>query len=427
VEFLLDQDNNYYFMEMNTRLQVEHPVTEKITGFDLVEWQINIARGETLPVDQSAVGLKGHAIEARIYAEDPANNFLPASGKITHLQLPDESPELRVDNGTAVNETVGVFYDPMMMKVIGWGSSRDACISNLTVALGQLQVAGISTNRDFLIGMLNDKVFKAGGITTNYLDSLSSLSSLSPQSGEITEEVRSKQKAREVKDGGGDDEDKKSDLETDLALCAASLYITRLLPNRFNAEPLSPWDSLIGFRINQPAEAIIPLRFSGESYHLNIFNRSTFNASGMNAVCIKLDNRQYDLHLNNSSQRIAFSWQGQPFHYGYHQSGDYLTLFSDRRTFEVQLRDDYTQTILEEEGRLQAPMSGKIIEILAKSGEQVSKGQALIVMEAMKMEHTIIAPSNGRIKALNLAVDDLVEEGIALMEFEPDDTGVDIG
>ncbi|MEX2490118.1 MAG: biotin carboxylase N-terminal domain-containing protein, partial [Pseudomonadales bacterium] len=170
VEFLLAPDDTFYFMEMNTRLQVEHPVTEAITGFDLVEWQLRVASGEPLPATQDQVTIRGHAMEARIYAEDPLNDFLPASGQIRYLDLPAESADLRIDNGVATGDLVGVFYDPMLMKLIARGSDRNATVHHLRHGLQQLHLAGITTNRDFLLAILDNETFQNGEVTTNWLD-----------------------------------------------------------------------------------------------------------------------------------------------------------------------------------------------------------------------------------------------------------------
>ncbi|MFO7536608.1 MAG: acetyl-CoA carboxylase biotin carboxylase subunit, partial [Chloroflexota bacterium] len=170
VEFLLDRAGSFYFMEMNTRLQVEHPVTEMITGQDLVKWQLQIASGEKLPLTQEHIRINGHALEARIYAEDPANDFLPASGTLTFLQPPEESDHVRVDTGVLQGDEVSVYYDPMIAKLIVWDESRDKALHRLTKALAEYRIAGMATNIDFLYNLVCCEAFKRADIDTGFIE-----------------------------------------------------------------------------------------------------------------------------------------------------------------------------------------------------------------------------------------------------------------
>ena len=170
VEFIADQDGRFYFMEMNTRLQVEHPVTEMITGLDLVEWQLRVAAGEPLPLAQEQLSIHGHAIEARIYAEDPARDFLPAAGRIAHLRVPQTSPHVRIDSGVRVGDEIGVNYDPMIAKLICWDTDRASALRRLRVALGEYQVAGLTTNISFLSALTLHRAFAQAGSDPALLD-----------------------------------------------------------------------------------------------------------------------------------------------------------------------------------------------------------------------------------------------------------------
>src|ERR1700720_1903094 len=170
VEFLVDEAQNFYFMEMNTRLQVEHPVTEFITGIDLVEWQVRLAQGARLPKQQHEITQHGAAMEARLYAEDPQHGYLPSIGRITHLHWPDSAPGLRLDVGFDAGDEVSTFYDPMLGKIVAWGESRGEAADRLRRALEDLEIVGVATNRALLTSVLADELFRAGGVATNFLD-----------------------------------------------------------------------------------------------------------------------------------------------------------------------------------------------------------------------------------------------------------------
>jgi 3-methylcrotonyl-CoA carboxylase alpha subunit len=357
VEFLLEQNGNFYFMEMNTRLQVEHPVTELITGVDLVEWQLNIAMGEPLPLTQGDIGINGHAVEIRLYAEDPLNDFLPASGKIEYLKIPDN---VRVDSGVVEGDSIGVFYDPMMMKIIAWGQTRQDAIDRLTAALFDLHVAGIKTNRDFLVCLLQDDTFRKGESTTDYLDTQSVFDAASAQNFHE-------------------------------ALAAVAAY-------QLSKDDSSPWTSETNFRLNQPnARKLILFLEENEQ----VVSTAEINGS--------IDiNTSYGQSTHRPEQSPAvFQMQNQ------------VTVFLPNRTINIDLPSSTSQHASETEKNVNAPMSGKLISLLVQANSQVEAGTPLAVIEAMKMEHTICAPSDGKVHEIYFSVGDMVDEGLELLNFTP--------
>ncbi|MDG1292899.1 MAG: acetyl-CoA carboxylase biotin carboxylase subunit, partial [Pseudomonadales bacterium] len=249
VEFLLDKDGSFYFMEMNTRLQVEHPITEMITGQDLVEWQLNVAAGEALPLQQEQLSINGHAFEARIYAEDPANDFLPASGQLSFLQTPKASQHVRIDTGVRQGDEVSVFYDPMISKLIVWDNDRDKALQRLTKALGEYYISGITTNIDFLHRLANCEPFKKADIDTRFIEkNYDEIFNADVESAFQSDDVKGDKETNKEKE-------KKKKEET---YYLAALYC--LLEQAQNAsadsihssDPHSPWHSGDAWRLNQP-------------------------------------------------------------------------------------------------------------------------------------------------------------------------------
>ena len=383
VEFLLDEDDQFYFMEMNTRLQVEHAVTEMITGLDLVEWQLNIAMGGELPSRQQDIKVSGHAIEVRIYAEDPLNDFLPASGRITHLRLPDVHSGLRIDSGISCFDQVSVFYDPMLMKLISWAKNRHQCIGQLAIAISELEIAGVRTNRDFLQNLISHPTFQDGGLATDYLDD---------HLGEILKPL--------------DDEN------LHIAICAVAIYLVRGENDESRLRVQSPWFSETSFRINAPAVTRLSLEIGQQLISLEIEttgNQFIVSALNLTSICT----------ANLKGPRLELTRNQSLYPYQIHRNHDTITLFSNNQTFEFRLPDE---DILDadDEGSLQAPMAGKIVAILVTAGTHVKKGAPLAIIEAMKMEHTLKAPASGTVVEVYFSESDLVDEGIALFDFETD-------
>ncbi|MDI4666548.1 acetyl/propionyl/methylcrotonyl-CoA carboxylase subunit alpha [Xanthobacter autotrophicus] len=388
VEFIAEGEH-FYFMEMNTRLQVEHPVTESITGQDLVEWQIRVAEGETLPLAQADIPLKGHAIEVRLYAEDPARDFLPQVGRLDHLVLPSHLQGTRVDTGVRSGDTVSIHYDPMIAKIIVSGADRTEAVRRLDAALAATEVVGLATNRVFLKAIAAHPAFAAAELDTNFIarhqDQL-----LPPP--------------RPVDD-------------TVLALAALSILKEEARQSAEAvdaADPWSPWGLAPGWRLNRDAH--VDLTFADRERRITV--RAHFRPAGfiLSLPC-------GDMSVEGDAEAdgtIRARLDGVALSARVIRSGAHLTVFVRGGEYGVEFIDPRlaSQAATGTAGRLVAPMPGTIIRIAVEEGQEVAKGAALVVVEAMKMEHTVAAPRDGKVKALKFAVGDLVDEGAELLVLE---------
>jgi 3-methylcrotonyl-CoA carboxylase alpha subunit len=389
VEFIAEQDGRFYFMEMNTRLQVEHPVTEMVTGLDLVELQIRVAAGEALPFSQKDLRLEGHAIEARIYAEDPARDFLPSTGRLVHVGFPPEGADVRIDAGVESGDEITPWYDPMIAKLIVRGADRAAALARLRQALADVEIAGVKTNVAFLRRLVASRAFSRAELDTGLIE-------------------RSRHEIFPKRDAIG----------TDVLAAAAFAelaYEERAARERAqgSGDPYSPWHRVDGWRLNEDSHHDF-LFVDGESEHPV---RLHFSGSG--------------LRLEVQGREHAFA--GKPLERGA------LSIRLDERTYHARaLRDgddwhvfaggDYRRLTLrhglpgqDEEGRsgsLAAPMPGRIVQVMSRPGETVKKGQPLLILEAMKMEHTITAPADGVVKEIHFAAGEQVVEGAELVTLE---------
>ena len=397
VEFIVDVANGladapFYFMEMNTRLQVEHPVTELITGEDLVEWQIRVAAGELLPRVQDDIDLDGHAIEVRLYAENPAQDFLPATGRLERFRPPADADFLRVDTGVREGDTVGEHYDPMIAKIIAWGEDREAALAHLVRGLEETEVAGLTTNLAFLRRAAGHPEFAAGAIDTGFI----------PR--HIDELV---------------DQPASPGIET-LALACLGLLAARYERAAEAAaaseDPVSPWHWPSGWQPNLPIEEV--QRFE--------------DATGTEiAVTITRVKEGYRVETDGESVQAALR--------SFEQDGA-LEVEIDGRTLQAVvlagqesmrvIRAGRTETLrrlsakfdpdeeAEGPGTLTAPMPGKILELRVGDGETVEKGQTVLLMEAMKMEYTLTAPRAGTLAGLAVEIGSQVAEGELLARIE---------
>ena len=390
IEFLMDGSGAFYFMEMNTRLQVEHPVTEMITGLDLVEWQLRVAAGERLPLSQEEITLSGHAIEARLYAENPERGFLPSTGSVAHLRLPGPGEALRVETGVRAGDRVSPFYDPMLAKLVVWGPDRAGALRRLRGALAETEVVGPSTNLEFLTRLAHHDAFASGGVATGFVhDHAAEL--LAPAA-------------------PPDDE----------ALAVAALWLLCLQRQRAaeraaaSADPHSPWHRVDGWRLNDVGHQTLRLRAAGEvvdtdaqadgaDWRLRINGRELVGSAELGA-----------------DGRLEVELDGARWRAGVAAFGDQLHLFTPRGRYQVQRIDPLAIAAAEDEvgDVLTAPMPGRIVRQLIAAGDRVGRGAPLLVLEAMKMEHTIVAPGDGRVAALRYAEGDQVEEGAVLLDFE---------
>jgi 3-methylcrotonyl-CoA carboxylase alpha subunit len=391
VEFILDADGRFYFMEMNTRLQVEHPVTEAITGLDLVEWQLRVAAGEPLPLRQQDLSIRGHAIEARLYAEDPENGFLPAIGRLTRLAFPPSASdsELRVDSGVRQGDEISLHYDPMIAKLIAWGGDREQARRRLRRALLETRIAGVRTNRAFLARLLATPSFAGGAVHT----------------GLIEEERAALLPPSEPAD--------------DVALAAATLHL--ILEGRAavarraasSDDPHSPWHACDGWRLNLEAY---------EQYHFRDGERRVTVTAHYRRDGLVLDlpggSRPVDGAATEAGLRLALDGLQRPVEI--ERDGHALSVTVDGVTSSLAVEDPLAATAAETAGpgRLTAPMPGKVVAVAVSVGDAVRRGERLIVLEAMKMEHSIAAPADGIVAELRYAPGDLVEEGAELVRLE---------
>jgi len=397
VEFLYDEDGSFYFMEMNTRLQVEHPVTEKITGQDLVEWQLKVAAGQDIPVAQDDLSINGHAFEVRIYAEDPRQDFLPATGTLLHLNTPDENEHVRIDTGVRQGDTVSVHYDPMIAKLIVWDHDRNAALARLRGALAQYQVVGLTTNIEFLSALAHSEGFEALDLDTNFIE---------------------RYRDDLILDDAAADDD---------ALVAATVY--QLLQRQAAAEdnalnssdPYSPWNQVNGWRLNTDNHHAFEYIDYVDSIPNEVSVTTHFRGSAQQTgYLLELPSGELDVHsaqLNGNNLRLDVA--GKRFN---------ATVVDDSTKLHVFVNGNYQ--VLEkvvrglagdaEEagGNLTAPMPGTVIEVLVAEGDTVEAGQPLIILEAMKMEHTINAPTAGSVSEVLYAAGDLVGDGAELLILE---------
>mgnify|MGYP005987038727 CR=1 FL=1 len=404
VEFLYEegkpgQNGTFYFMEMNTRLQVEHPVTEMITGQDLVVWQLKVAQGETLPVTQEQLSINGHSMEVRIYAEDPDNEFLPTTGTLDYLQLPKLiEGKVRLDTGVKQGDDVSPYYDPMISKLIVWGEDRAQCLSTLKHALQEYQIAGVTTNLSFLRRIVNVEAFQQGEVSTQFIE-------------EFNDQLITHDDVK----------------QHHLLAATAHHMLTRqsLGQNHVNASDdlNSPWHNQNTLRLNQAAREILSfIRKDGEACSVIVDTLSkcswhvTLNNNGKSesiALSARLEGNQIQYEMDAQGSGASNWYTARVIHH----DGNLWVYDSDGESQLQFHKKDYNQQD-EMQGSLKAPMKGTIIQVDATAGQSVKAGDVLMIMEAMKMEHAIKAPEDGKVKEISFQVGDLVDEGALLIEME---------
>jgi 3-methylcrotonyl-CoA carboxylase alpha subunit len=397
VEFLYDPaDSSFYFMEMNTRLQVEHPVTELITGQDLVEWQLRVAAGEPLPLQQEDLRVDGHAIEVRLYAEDPDRGFLPQTGRLEHLGFPVAGPHVRIDGGVRAGDAISIHYDPMIAKLIVWDADRSAAVRRLRAALAETQVVGLATNAGLLSALAAHPAFLAAELDTRFIERYQDtlLPGPVPASGRV------------------------------LALAVLGLLLERAAQTRAaalaSADPHSPWHDSRGWRLNGEAGESLLLRdAAGERSVKLLYRRDGYQLAlpGDEALEVRGTlGEDGTLKADLDGVRLAARWM---------RRGPEITVFADGAGHRLFLVDALAEAMEHESpgGKLTAPMPGKIIALLVEPGTGVTAGTPLVVLEAMKMEHTLKAPKDGTVTGIRYAVGDQVEEGVELITFEGENEG----
>jgi 3-methylcrotonyl-CoA carboxylase alpha subunit len=384
IEFVSD-GKDVFFIEMNTRLQVEHPVTELITGIDLVEWQLRVAFGEKLPLSQDQIRMNGHAIEARVYAENPQKNFMPSVGRIRTWHLPAEADGLRIDAGYREGDTVSPYYDAMLAKVIAFAPTREAAIDRLNHGLEETDVRGIVTNIPFLSALVTHPDVRANRIDTGFIErQLKTLTEAAATPG-------------------------------DLELAAAVAAILDEEAKTVQGEARSPWSSFgwmpvgrreraFSFRVGQAAEQKVTLRYGKGPSSLVIGERDAIFASSASEC------GGYDVTLDGMKSSVHAVVEGHEL---------YLRTRNGR--FELHWVDPFGGETEEQIGddRIVAPLPGTVVALLAEEGATLEKGAPILTLEVMKMEQTLRAPFAGVVKKIKCKVGDIVQEGAELAEVEP--------
>ncbi|MCO6442277.1 MAG: acetyl/propionyl/methylcrotonyl-CoA carboxylase subunit alpha [Nitrococcus mobilis] len=387
VEFIVEPGGAFYFMEMNTRLQVEHPVTELVTGLDLVEWQVRIAAGEHLPLSQAELALRGHAFEARIYAEDPRNEFLPAPGRLDHLRMPPTGAHVRIDTGVRAGDAISVHYDPLIAKLIVWDMDRAGALRHLRHALAQFQVTGTNTNLEFLQRLASHAALVAGELDTSFIERFRN--DLLPPLRRASDRV--------------------------LALACLAVLLrddeTARRQAAASGDPYSPWHRTDGWVLNDDnhhtlhfhddrADIAITAHYRPKHYLLDLPGGT---------VCARGTlERDTDIHAELDGMQVTATVA---------QRGTELTVFWEGFSHRLLLHDPLTAGMEDEirEGSLKAPMPGTVVRLLVTPGDEVTEGQPLLVLEAMKMEYTIKATTDGIIELIGFKEGEQVQEGAELL------------
>jgi 3-methylcrotonyl-CoA carboxylase alpha subunit len=384
VEFIAEGDR-FYFMEMNTRLQVEHPVTECVTGLDLVEWQLRVACGEALPVGEADLRLRGHAIEARLYAEDPSRGFLPSTGTLAHLQLPAYGQGVRVDTGVRQGDAITPYYDPMIAKLIVYGSDRAAAVSRLRAALDDCQVAGVHTNLELLRAIASTDAYAAGEVDTGFIGRHPEV--LNAETSAIDRGVARAAAALDVL--------QRQVTEAPVAAC----------------DPYSPWGAGDAWRMNGMGYQDLLICEGADSIQVRAHRlgggawRLDWPSGGATA---ELAPDGGSLRLDGVLHRLAIV----PRPGG-------RTVILRGRNHDVTVDDPLAPPLAQggAEGRLTAPIPARVTRVMVMAGDTVAKGAVLLTLEAMKMEISISAPFDGVIEQVRHEAGDMVEEGMVLVEF----------
>ncbi|GIC79535.1 acetyl/propionyl/methylcrotonyl-CoA carboxylase subunit alpha [Moritella sp. F3] len=412
VEFLYDEQGQFYFMEMNTRLQVEHPVTEMVTGLDLVEWQLYIANGAPLPLTQTQVKVTGHAIEVRIYAEDTDKDFIPASGHIAFLNQPIESKHVRIDTGVIEGDEISPYYDPMIAKIIVWDHTRDLAITRLKTALSNYKIAGIKTNIGFLTQLSHVPALQKANLNTDFLQTHAALLSVVPDN-----------------------------INYALLLAALALQLQAKQPNALNhtlnsdiEAHHSPWAQTTGWRLNQPATNTVKLATANNSQAQEQHQYSLDVTTLTQGYQIKLhshanEQQEYQVHGELLGHELGAFIDGHRVKATVVISALQVTVFYAGKTtllfrqtakqITMQNNSSTTNINTTADTKITAPMNGVIVSVLCQPNQVVEAGEPLVVMEAMKMECNITAPTAGTVITVCYQDGDMVEDGAELIQLTP--------
>ncbi|KAH7661479.1 3-methylcrotonyl-CoA carboxylase alpha subunit protein [Dioscorea alata] len=424
VEFIMDTTSGqFYFMEMNTRLQVEHPVTEMIVGQDLVEWQIRVANGEPLPLTQAEIPLRGHAFEARIYAENVPRGFLPATGKLHHYHPVSVSPTVRVETGVAEGDTVSMHYDPMIAKLVVWGENRNAALVNLKNCLLNFQVAGLPTNINFLQRLANHWAFAQGVVETHFIEKFKNDLFL-----DSSEEVAKAHNAAKVSAALVAACICDREHITSKELFAACTGGDRLLPLWYTNPP---------FRMHHPAKRTVELEWDKEqidesqevfkfiiTYQLDgsylIEQAEDGNSCGWEIKVVHLGNNEFRVNMDGQHTHVTLALYSQDsmrhLHIWhdehYHHYSQIIKL--ERGNDDGSQHKSRFEVTSHPKGSVLAPMAGLVVKVLVENGASVEGGQPVLVLEAMKMEHVVKSPNAGYVDGLQVAVGQQVNDNSVL-------------
>ncbi|PPT90612.1 3-methylcrotonyl-CoA carboxylase [Xanthomonas theicola] len=389
VEFIVAPDGAFYFMEMNTRLQVEHPVTECITGTDLVEWQLRVAAGQPLPRRQHQLAIRGHALEARLYAEDPARGFLPSTGRLQHLRLPTVDAHTRVDAGVEQGDVIGPHYDPMIAKLIVWDETRERALRRMQAALAACQLVGVATNAAFLQRLVGTAAFAGADLDTALIE---------------------REHAALFAAAA-------APAESAWTLAALACLLHERATTAQPGDPHSPWDLGDGWRLGAPAPRNLTLQHGD--------TRRTLRATATDAGWRVHDSATATTRLAAGELRdgrLQIHLDAQRVHADAVFAGTCLHLFVDGQVHLFERHDPLAEDDrpVADSGGLTAPMPGRIVALLVAPGTRVARGTPLLVLEAMKMEHTLQAPADGVVHGYRVREGELVGDGVALLDFEVD-------
>ncbi len=392
VEFIVAADGTFYFMEMNTRLQVEHPVTEMVTGLDLVEWQLRVAAGEPLPLAQEQLAIRGHALEARVYAEDPAKGFLPTTGTLAHLAPPAESLHVRVDTGVEEGDAISPFYDPMVSKLIVWAENREQALVRMLQALADYRIVGVANNIDFLSRLVASPAFSSADLDTALIERESTY--LFPEEAPPPAEVWLVAALGE--------------------LLRESAYANTSA--RSGSDPCSPWHVRDGWRLNATGRRSLYFRLGELQKTVQVSYHGTHFA-------LEVDGQTSLAHGELGARgQLRIACDGRRMDATCIAAGSLRHVFLHGRCWQLVSVDPlyHAGEGSGAEGGLTAPLQGRVIAHLAEVGVPLAKGAPLLILEAMKMEHTLTAPAAGRVQAFRYAVGEQVADGVELVDYAYD-------
>jgi 3-methylcrotonyl-CoA carboxylase alpha subunit len=389
VEFIL-HDGQFYFIEMNTRLQVEHPVTEMVTRFDLVEWQLRVAAGEALPARQEQICSRGHAIEARLYAEDPAHDFAPATGRLRQFRLPAGTLDLRVETGLREGDDISIYYDALMAKLIAWGGDRTDARRGLETALAATEISGVAHNRDFLVRLVRHRQFAAGAIDTGFIERHRAALAIPLSAAPLA------------------------------AVAAASLALLHEEPGADAAtssqarDARSPWSLHDGWRLAGETQYALDWLEAGLTRRLEI----RFGRSGL-ALTMDDGSTAEVKRVARHGSELHFELDGVPTRASVRRQGAELEVALKGQSWRLRRLDPLARRGSAQLGpaRLVAPVHGRVLDVLVGAGAKVKRGQALMLLECMKLEYRVTAPADGTVEAVHFAAGDVVEDGVQLLSF----------